>query len=169
MPFDLPKQQTQSGFRTRSTKEGGTNDFNELRFEDERGAEQVTLHAQRDYAISVENDETNQVENNLSVSVEKGYYSTVVKNGYKRTEVTSDKSELHAVEIFENADKQIVLTVGPCEIVIDPSMIQLTAFQTNQITLDATGVTITGTGGTVSVNAAGVAATGPSVKMNALG
>nr|MDC2856848.1 phage baseplate assembly protein V [Ningiella sp. W23] len=37
-PYALPGEKTQSGIKTRSTKEGGADNFNELRFEDKKVA-----------------------------------------------------------------------------------------------------------------------------------
>ncbi|RZI76364.1 MAG: type VI secretion system tip protein VgrG [Variovorax sp.] len=52
---------TQSGFRTRSTPKGNASNFNEFRFDDEKGKEQVFLHAERNQDIEVEADETHWV------------------------------------------------------------------------------------------------------------
>lgn len=60
-PYSLPGGATQSGIRTRSTPGGTTDNYNELRFEDAIGAEQVLLHAERDYVVEVENNETRTV------------------------------------------------------------------------------------------------------------
>ncbi|WPH21114.1 type VI secretion system Vgr family protein [Variovorax paradoxus] len=58
IPFD---SHTQSGFRTRSTPKGGVANFNEFRFDDKKGSEQVYLHAEKNQDIEVENDETHWV------------------------------------------------------------------------------------------------------------
>jgi type VI secretion system secreted protein VgrG len=60
-PYALPGGATQSGIRTRSTPGGTVDNYNELRFEDAIGAEQVLLHAERDYVVEVENNETRTV------------------------------------------------------------------------------------------------------------
>ena len=52
-PLDLPKEQTRTTFRTKTHKGTG---FNELRFEDAGGREEVYLHAQRDLNIHVQYD-----------------------------------------------------------------------------------------------------------------
>ena len=57
-PYDLPANQTQSGIKSRSTKGGAADNFNEIRFEDKKGSEQVYLHAEKNQDIVVENDET---------------------------------------------------------------------------------------------------------------
>ena len=60
-PYDLPANATQTGIKSRSSKGGGTANFNELRFEDKKGSEQVFLHAEKNQDIEVENDETHWV------------------------------------------------------------------------------------------------------------
>ena len=57
-PYDLPGNQTQTGIKTRSSKGGGTENFNEIRFEDKKGSEMFTVHAEKDMDTTVENDDT---------------------------------------------------------------------------------------------------------------
>ncbi len=68
-PLDLPSEKTKSTLRT-SSSPGGSGS-NELRFEDAAGAEEVYLHAQRDLSIVVENDKTQSVGGNESLTVRK--------------------------------------------------------------------------------------------------
>jgi type VI secretion system secreted protein VgrG len=60
-PYALPANQTQSGIKSRSTKEGTPDNFNELRFEDKKGEEHVYLQAEKDLQILVKNDESREV------------------------------------------------------------------------------------------------------------
>jgi len=60
-PFDLPAKAAQSGLQTRSTKDGSTSLANQLIFDDTKGAESITLHAERDFTRTVENDDTLEV------------------------------------------------------------------------------------------------------------
>jgi type VI secretion system secreted protein VgrG len=60
-PYGLPANATQSGIKSRSSKGGGEANFNEIRFEDKKGSEQVYIHAEKNQDIVVENDETRQV------------------------------------------------------------------------------------------------------------
>jgi type VI secretion system secreted protein VgrG len=55
-PYALPANKTQSGIKSRSHKNGGADDFNEIRFEDKKGNEDFFLHAQKDMHEEVEND-----------------------------------------------------------------------------------------------------------------
>ncbi|CAI3802735.1 Actin cross-linking toxin VgrG1 [Pseudomonas sp. MM221] len=60
-PYDLPKHKTRMTIKSQTHKGKG---FNELRFEDELGKEEVFIHAQRDQNNIVGNDETTRVGRN---------------------------------------------------------------------------------------------------------
>lgn len=66
-PYPLPEERTRSGIRTSSSPGGGGG--NELRFEDQSGAEEVYLHAQRDHRVEVERDQRVEVRHDRSVGV----------------------------------------------------------------------------------------------------
>lgn len=86
IPYDSP---TQSGFKTRSTPGGSASNFNELRFEDKKGEEQVFLHAEKNQDIEVENDETHWVGNDRSKTID---HDETVHVKHDRTE-TVDNNE----------------------------------------------------------------------------
>jgi len=52
-PYELPANQTRSTFRSRSSKQGGSGNYNEIRFEDKKDAEQIYIHAERDLDVRV--------------------------------------------------------------------------------------------------------------------
>src|SRR5262249_4821383 len=52
---------TQSGIKSRSTTEGTADNYNELRFEDKKGSEEVYFHAEKDFNRVVENNDTLKV------------------------------------------------------------------------------------------------------------
>ncbi len=54
-PYALPDEQTKSTMKTLSSKGGGG--FNEIRFEDKKGSEQVFIHAEKDTDFRVKNDQ----------------------------------------------------------------------------------------------------------------
>lgn len=60
---------TQSGIKTRSTKDGSAQNYNELRFEDKKGEEQILIHAEKNFDIEVENDQSLLVENDRTKHV----------------------------------------------------------------------------------------------------
>src|SRR5690606_18517685 len=51
VPYDLPSNKTQSGIKSRSSPNGGTDNFNEIRFEDKKGAELFYVHAEKDKQV----------------------------------------------------------------------------------------------------------------------
>ncbi|MFT5731499.1 MAG: type VI secretion system secreted protein VgrG [Planctomycetota bacterium] len=64
MPIhDLPANKTQSGVKTRSTKNGGAEAFNEIRFEDKKDEEHIFIHAQKDEHHRVVNDHVEHIGN----------------------------------------------------------------------------------------------------------
>jgi type VI secretion system secreted protein VgrG len=58
-PYPLPEHQSRSTFKTNSTK--GGDGFNELRFEDKKGAEQVFMQAEKDFERVVKHNDTLKV------------------------------------------------------------------------------------------------------------
>ncbi len=79
-PYTLNANQTQSGIKTRSSKGGGTSNFNEIRFEDLMGSEMLTVHAEKDMDTSVEHDDTQLVQNNRTINVNGTHTETIVKD-----------------------------------------------------------------------------------------
>ena len=76
-PWGLPASATQSGILSRSSPGGATAHANALRFEDRKGAEQLWLHAERnfdaetevDHALSVGHDHTHTVGHDETMQV----------------------------------------------------------------------------------------------------
>jgi type VI secretion system secreted protein VgrG len=101
-PYDLPANATQSGTKSRSSEGGNSSTFNEFRFEDKQGNEEIHLHAQKDYdvvvnnnkTVSVKNDESIDIANNQTINIG-NEYSIYIKG--KKTEVIGDslKTERH--------------------------------------------------------------------------
>jgi type VI secretion system secreted protein VgrG len=99
-PYALPAEQTKSTFKTNSSK--GGEGFNELRFEDKKGSEEVFMHAERDFnrvvknndtlkvgfetadkgdqAIDIKNDQTVTIGNDQSVTITHDQLETVDNN-----------------------------------------------------------------------------------------
>mgnify|MGYP006335884243 CR=1 FL=1 len=57
-PYKLPDNQTQSGIKSHSSPKGGLDNFNELRFEDKKGEEQVYMQAERNMDTLVKKNQT---------------------------------------------------------------------------------------------------------------
>jgi type VI secretion system secreted protein VgrG len=92
-PYALPANMTQAGIKTRSSKGGGPSNYNEIRFEDKKGSEQLLIHAEKNQDIEVEQNETHSVGANRTKTI--GHDETThVKNN--RTE-TVDQNESIAI------------------------------------------------------------------------
>jgi len=89
-PYALPGEMTKSTLKSNSTK--GGSGFNEIRFEDKAGQEQVFLHAQRNQDIRVKNDCMETIENNRNMTVDKNQMEQV--KGNKNLSVGGSQFEL---------------------------------------------------------------------------
>ncbi len=69
-PYELPANKTQAGIVTRSSPDGTAQNFNEIRFEDKKGSEELLIHAEKDQTTSVENDQTVTVGHDQSVTID---------------------------------------------------------------------------------------------------
>ena len=145
--FALPDQKTKSGLRTRSTPQGGTDDYNELSFEDKKGSEIVLLHAQKDYAIEVEHDETHTVGHDQTLEVKNDRIKKVDNN-----ETTTIKQN-RAVTISQGnetlkvsqGNRSVAIAMGNDELKIDTGNYTVTLSLGNvSIKANAGAVTIEG-------------------------
>jgi type VI secretion system secreted protein VgrG len=175
-PYDLPANKTQSGLKTRSTKNSGSANFNELRFEDKRESEDIYFHAEKDFHRVVEhdddlqvgNDQTIVIQNNRTenvkkgdetITIEKGNRETTIKvgnetltisTGNQTTKISLGKSETEAMQSIE-------LKVGPSSIKLDPTGVTIKGMKImieGQVQVDVKGV-ITNINGSAMVNIKG--------------
>ena len=77
-PYDLPAHQTRSSLKTQSSK--NATGFNEMRFEDKAGQEQLFFHAQRDMDSVVKHNDSQSVGNDRSINVQGNHIEHIVKN-----------------------------------------------------------------------------------------
>jgi type VI secretion system secreted protein VgrG len=77
-PYELPKEKTKSTLKTNTSPTNGG--YNELRFEDLRGQEQVYLQAERNHDVLVKKDQTITVGNDRTKTITGNEYITVRKN-----------------------------------------------------------------------------------------
>lgn len=80
VPYTLPANQTQSGIKTRSSKGGSSDNYNELRFEDKKGEEVFYMHAEKDMTTEVEHDDSQLVQNNRTIEVDGTHTEKIVKD-----------------------------------------------------------------------------------------
>jgi type VI secretion system secreted protein VgrG len=147
-PPPYPQKPTQSGIKSRSTKGAGPNNFNEIRFDDAKGQEEVFIQAEKNHTTNVKNDRAATVGSNDAVSVGgdravsvTGNLSVSVAGGGKSAVHSSHsvtgKYNLHASDtIEEDAPTHIKLTCGDSYILMEPGKITLYAGGKAMIVLD---------------------------------
>lgn len=125
-PYALPDNQTQSGIKTRSTKGGGADNFNEIRFEDKKGSEEMYLHAEKDQNTMVENDQGIEVGNDRTKTVKNNQLETIEVNktisvggnhdetitGTMTQSIKSGMTQIVSKEKIETVQLAKVLTIG---------------------------------------------------------
>ena len=84
-PYALPDEKTKSTIKSESSLGGGG--FNEFRFEDKAGSEQIFTHAQKDYNEVVENDHNTLVHHDQSNEVDVDQTQTIHNNQTERVDV----------------------------------------------------------------------------------
>lgn len=88
-PYDLPKDIRYSGMVTRSLKDGKNQNASQLTFDDQRGAERVMIHAERDLQETVERNSSKSVGQDLNLQVAKTLTTTTSNNvSYKDVSIS---------------------------------------------------------------------------------
>ena len=77
VPYTLPDHQTVSTFKSRSSKGGGSANYNEIRFEDKKDSEQIFINAEKDMDLRVENDSREYVKNDRHLIVHNDQHELV--------------------------------------------------------------------------------------------
>src|SRR5262249_51453575 len=128
-PYELPKNKTQSGVKSRSSLHGSTEDFNELRFEDKKGSEDVYFHAQKDFHRVVENDDDLKVGHDQTIAIQNNR-SEVVKDGDETIDINKGKRTV----TLGMGDDTHHLKMGSRSVVIDMGSDTLDIKMGNQTT-----------------------------------
>ena len=132
-PIFSPAEKTKSGFRTRSSTQGGRENFSEFSFDDKQGSELVFLHAERDLKHETERDHAATVGRNETLEVTKRQQekigdgrTTDVTNGDALTVQTGDLTiKVSSGAVLMEAMQSITLKVGQNSVVIDQTGITL--------------------------------------------
>jgi type VI secretion system secreted protein VgrG len=148
-PYTLPANKTQSGIKSRSTKGGEPQNFNEIRFEDLKGKEEFHMQAEKDMtslvkhdrSASILHDDSTSVGGDRSVHVTGNLAVTVDGKGKSpnhSSHSVTGKYNLHASDtIEEDAPTHVKLTCGGSSILIEPNKITLQAGGKAVVVLDA--------------------------------
>jgi type VI secretion system secreted protein VgrG len=152
-PYALPANKTQSGVKSRSSLHGGPSNFNEIRFEDKKSSELLTIHAERNQEISVEADESHSVGHDRSKTI--GHDETT-KVTHDRTEtVGNDETITIGVNRTETVGSNEVVTIGSSRVHTIGAADVLTVGAARTVTVGA-GEVVT-IGGALAVSVGGEA------------
>jgi|RhiMetdeSRZDD1v2_1073273.scaffolds.fasta_scaffold12575_2 type VI secretion system secreted protein VgrG len=94
-PYSLPDNKTQSGVKSRSSLQGTPDNFNEIRFEDKKGEEEINVHAERNLSTSVEADESRSVGHDRSTTID---HDDVLTVKHDRKIIVKEGNETHVIE-----------------------------------------------------------------------
>ena len=105
-PYELPSNKTIAGIKSDSTK--GGNGYNEWSFEDKKGSEKITVHAEKDLDTTVEHKETRTIGPRFMPPKGSASRETDLKNGDdKLTIMTGD----HNIKLMMG-DQMIPILIG---------------------------------------------------------
>ena len=147
-PYDLPAEQTKTALKSSSSKGGGG--FNELRFDDKKGAEQLFIHGQRDLDLVIERESRELVKAERHTIVQQGRFELV--GAEQHLKVTGDLVEEVGAGRFLKVGQGISVKAGA------------------RIILEAGAeVTLRAGGGFISIGADGITIEGALVNINSGG
>lgn len=153
-PYRPDEQPTKSTLKTNSSPDG--EGFNELRFEDAKGTEELYVHAQKDYKEVVRSNRSRRVGGNETVAI--GGNQTVMVEGAPvhgdpqaprpgRSTTIVGHEHIEATEtVHIKAPKRIVLEVPGSSIVLEPDAIKIISGGGATIAVDADVMATSSTG-----------------------
>lgn len=163
-PYALPDNAHLSTLKTNSTKGGGG--FNEIRFDDQKGKEQIFMHAERNQDVRVKNDAHEWVGHEKHLIVKKDLLEQV--EGDRHSKVLGDCNEAVTGTLSIKADQDIQEKVG-MKHALDAGMeIHLKAGM-NIVIEAGMSITLKAGGGFVVIGPSGVTISGMPVLINSGG
>ncbi|EIC30767.1 MULTISPECIES: type VI secretion system Vgr family protein [Methylomicrobium] len=169
-PYELEANKTQSGIKSRSSKGAGAENFNEIRFEDKKGEEELYIHAEKNFTRIVENndvqkigfdkkdagDQAIDIYNHRTVTLDQGNDSLTVKTGNRTVSVDTGNHELtvktgNRSASIDTGNDSVKVKTGNRTVKVDLGSIEEEAMQSielkvgqNSITIDQKGITLKG-------------------------
>jgi type VI secretion system secreted protein VgrG len=165
-PYGLPGDQTISGTKSRSSKGGGPDNYNEIVLEDKKGSEFIRIHAEKDMQEHVENDSYEHI----------GRDRHLVVDGSQAEMVTGDKHLTVKGEQRESVQSDFSLEIGGSNNAKVGNVYTLESGQEihlkggMKVIIEAgMQLTLIGPGGFVDIGPAGVTIQGTLVRVNSGG
>lgn len=163
-PYELPKEMTKSTMKSNSSK--GGNGFNELRFEDKKGSEQVFLHAERNQDNRVKNDSREWIGKDRHLIVAGDQLERV--GGDKHLTIQGDQNEKVNGTLSQNVAMDLQQKVGMKYALDTGTEIHLKA-GLNLVIEAGTSLTLKVGGNFINLNPGGVFIQGAMVMVNSGG
>ncbi|MHA6639714.1 type VI secretion system Vgr family protein [Stutzerimonas frequens] len=164
VPYDLPANKTRTVFKTLSSPGGAG--YNELRIEDRKGAEQIYIHAQRDWDENIEHDQKIRVGHERHETVEANSYSEF-KAEEHRTTHADRKTEIRANDHLTVGSSQH-LKIGTGQFIEAGNEIHVSSGL--KVVLEAgSELTFKAGGSFIKLDASGITMVGPLIRMNSGG
>ena len=152
-PYALPAKKTQSGIKTRSTKQGGADNFNEVRFEDDKGKELLFFQAEKDHELKVKNDQKDNIGNNRLTEIINNNTLNVGKD--RLTDIGNNDTLTVGKVLNIEAGSEIVFKTGGASIAMSSD---------GAITIKGTDIQVKGTD--VKVNGTAITLKAAQIKLN---
>jgi len=157
-PYGLPANATQSGWKSNSSPGGGG--WNEMRFEDKAGSEEVYFQAQKDHNELIKNNETRTIGNDFAEDVGHDAKQDI---GHDRTEtVGNDKSVTVGHDQTTSIGNNDTETVGVDRVLSVGSNETITIGANSSETIGANHTQTVAVAQTITVGAARVDSVGAS-------
>ena len=164
VPYDLPANKTRTVFKTLSSPGGGG--YNEMRIEDRQGAEQIYIHAQRDWDQNIEHDQKIRVGHQRHDTVQANSY-TELKADEHLTVHGDRKVEVKPDDHLTVGQSQHI-KIGTAQLIKAGSEIHLKAGQ--KMVIEAgLELTLKAGGSFIKLDPSGITVVGPQVRVNAGG
>ena len=163
-PYTLPDEMTKSTFKSYSSKGGGG--FNEIRFEDRKGSEQVFIHGERNLDIRVKNDRFETIGGESHLIVEKDHFELSKKD--RHVHGKGDHNEKVEGTVSLQAGQNMLLKVGQNFALDAGTEIHLKA-GTNLVIESGTNLTLKVGGNFININPGGIFIKGTMVMINSGG
>ncbi|MBH9577733.1 type VI secretion system Vgr family protein [Inhella proteolytica] len=165
-PYKLPDEKTRWGLKSRSSSGGGASNFNELRFEDKKGSEEIYLRAEKDLNFFTNKKRTEWIGDESHLKVEKDVFEKLVKDVH--TDIGGDQITKVAAGVHLKVGTDWQADCGTKMAAKAGTEIHLKAGTT--IVLEASAQISLKCGGSfVNVSPAGVHISGPMVFVNSGG
>ncbi|MBP5075237.1 type VI secretion system tip protein VgrG [Pseudomonas chlororaphis] len=164
VPYALPANKTRTVFKSMSSPGGAG--YNELRIEDKKGAEQIFIHAQRDWDENIEHDQKIRIGHERHDTVEKNTYTELKAEEHRITH--ADRKTETRVDDHLTVGENQHIKLGTAQLTKAGQEIHLKA-GAKMVIEAGSELTIKAGGSFIKLDAGGVTVVGPVVKINAGG